>query len=96
MSGSAHFDATLERHHPELPVFVMVPGEVALGFGKSATFVVEAMVDNQPIGRRSIKPWGDGRWFMELTKAHGRRLGIAAGSSIRGIERVVATLRSRE
>lgn len=72
------FDAVVERHHPELPVYVMVPAT----FGKQGTFVVEAAVDRQDIGRRSIKPWGDGRWFMELTRVHCRRLGVGPGSRV--------------
>jgi hypothetical protein len=76
------FDAVVGRHHPELPVYVMVPSAVPATFGKQGTFVVEAAVDRQDIGRRSIKPWGDGRWFMELTRVHCRRLGVGPGSRV--------------
>lgn len=82
MAGRLRFDAVVERHHPDLPVYVIVPREVAESFGRQRTFVVEAVVNERAIGRRSIKPWGDGRWFMELTKAQTKRLGIAPGSSV--------------
>ncbi len=82
MSEPVRFEAVLERHHRDLPVYVIVPAEVAGAFGKQRTFVVETAVNRRDVGRRSIKPWGDGRWFLELTKAHCRRLGIGPGARI--------------
>ncbi len=76
------FDAIVERHHADLPVYVIVPAVVVDGFGKTSTFVVDAVVEQQDIGRRSIKPWGDGRWFMELTQAQCKQLGIAPGAKV--------------
>jgi hypothetical protein len=78
----ASFAARVERHHPELPVYLLVPAEIVIGFGRDATFVVEASVAGRAIGRRSIKPWGDGRWFMELTKAQCDRLGVGEGDRV--------------
>lgn len=78
----ASFEAALHRHHPELPVYILVPGEIVARFERTATFVVQASVAGRRIGRRTVKPWGDGRWFMELTKAQTKRLGIAPGSSV--------------
>ena len=82
MSLNFDFDAVLERHQPDLPVYVLVPAGVAEGFGAAGTFVVQAAVNGQDVGRRSIKPWGDGRWFMELTKAHCKHLGLEVGAKI--------------
>ena len=82
MTDSIHFDAILDRHQSDLPVFAMVPVEVPEAFGKSRTFVVEAQINGRPIGRRSIKPWGDGRWFLELTKAHCKALGVDMGANL--------------
>ena len=72
----------LERHHADLPVYALVPDSVARATGNNGTFVTEALVNGTPVGRRSIKPWGDGRWFVELTKAHCKRLGVADGDRI--------------
>ncbi len=80
--NSISFDAVVERHHTDLPVYIIVPAAVADGFGKTGTFVVDAVVEQQDIGRRSIKPWGDGRWFMEFTKTQCKQLGIAPGANI--------------
>ncbi|MDX1541297.1 MAG: YdeI/OmpD-associated family protein [Geminicoccaceae bacterium] len=81
-SGSS-FEATVERHDAALPVYLIVPAWVAEIFGRPGTFVVETRLDGQPIGRRSIKPWGDGRWFMELTKKHTERLSLRAGDAVK-------------
>ena len=82
MAKRFRFEATVERHHPELPVYVVVPAEVAEGLGKTGTFVVQAAAEDQDIGRRSVKPWGDGRWFLELTQPQCARLNIRVGSRI--------------
>lgn len=82
MSETQGFVAAIERHHADLPVYLIVPTAVVDAFARQRTFVVEAEVDGQKIGRRSIKPWGDGRWFMELTKAQCRRLAVGPGSRV--------------
>jgi hypothetical protein len=93
------FQAVLEQHHDELPVFLIVPPAVPACFRKERTFVVEAAIDGQAIGRRSVKPWGDGRWFLEFTKAHRKQLGVGPGSNVtvdlRPAEEVPADLASR-
>ena len=88
MSGDAaaadaqDFAATIERHHPGLPVYLIVPGTVAAAIGRARTFVVEAAVNGDAVGRRSIKPRGDGRWFLELTKAQCARLEVGLGDAV--------------
>ena len=85
-SGRRRFAATLERHRPDLPVYLLVPAAAVESFGATGTFVVEATVEaaveGGDIGRRSIKPWGDGRWFMELTKGQCAKLGVGEGDEI--------------
>ena len=80
--GGQQFSSVIERHDPDLPVYLMVPNAVPGAFGQTHTFIVEANINDSPVGRRSIKPWGDGRWFMELTKVHCARLGIGVGDRI--------------
>lgn len=82
VTTEARFTAVLARHDPALPVYLLVPAEIVTGFGADATFVVEATVAGRPVGRRSIKPWGDGRWFMELTKVLCRRIGAGEGDEV--------------
>lgn len=76
------FIAVVERHHPALPLYLLVPSEVVDAFRAQETFVVETLVGDTPIGRRTVKPWGDGRWFMELTKAHCAQLGAELGDRV--------------
>ena len=59
-----------------------MPDTVAAAFGRDRTFVVEAAVNGHAVGRRSIKPWGDGRWFLELTKPQCARLGVGVGDTV--------------
>ena len=82
-AASAAFDAVLERHHDDLPVYILVPPMAMAAFGRERTFMVEATVNDRAVGRRSVKPWGDGRWFLELTKRHCERLGISEGNRVR-------------
>ncbi|MEM7123577.1 MAG: YdeI/OmpD-associated family protein [Pseudomonadota bacterium] len=84
MGNSEHgFRAKLERHQPDLPIYLMVPADVVSSLGAAATFVVEVSVNAIAIGRRSIKPWGDGqRWFMELTKPQCGRLRVDEGDEV--------------
>ena len=35
-----------------------------------------------PLGRRTVKPWGDGRWFIEFTKQQCAALNAAPGDRI--------------
>lgn len=79
---SRSFRSRLERHHEDLPVYLLVPESVIVAFAAEETFVAEARIEGQPVGRRSIKPWGDGRWFMELTAAHRGRLDLRIGQTV--------------
>ncbi len=77
------FDTVAEECHEGMPLFVLVPDNVIQTLRPEGTFVVQALLNGSlDAGRRTIKPWGDGRWFMELTKAHCRKAGIAEGARV--------------
>lgn len=86
MVETYRFSARLQRHRPDLPVYLVVPADFAVACGCSATFVVDAELDGIALGRRSVKPWstrpGDDRWFLELTKAHCARLDRREGDTV--------------
>ena len=82
MSEPFCFTALLERKQDDLPAFFIIPPTFAVQHGQTGTFVVEAVVHDRAIGRRSVKPWGDGRWFMELTKSQLATLGLAVGDEV--------------
>ena len=52
-------------------------------FGRDKTFMVEATVNDRAVGRRSVRPWGGGRWFLELMKRQCKRLGISEEDRVR-------------
>ena len=77
------FETLAEECHDGMPLFVLVPDVVIRQLQPEGTFVVQAVLNGSlDAGRRTIKPWGDGRWFMELTKAHCRKAGIREGESV--------------
>ena len=76
MTHNTGFDAVLKQLQPHLPVYLLVPAAVVATFDQQQTFTVEATVNGEPLGRRSISR--DGKdWFMVLTKQHMARLGAA-------------------
>ena len=82
------FETVAEECHAGMPLFILVPDDVVQTLQPEGTFVVQALLNGSlDAGRRTIKPWGDGRWFMELTKVHCGKAGIAEGG------RVAVTLR---
>lgn len=75
---------TLERKAPSLPVFVRIPGEPLESWELSGTTLVEGTANGIPIGRRTLKAWGQGStdWFMEFTAAFCQQAKVTAGSQL--------------
>lgn len=79
------FSAKLERKHPKLPVYVVVPAPKAQALELRATAVVEGTVNGHLIGRRSIKRWDSSEhspWFVEFTAPFCTQAGITVGEEI--------------
>lgn len=75
--------APLLRKAPQLPCYVEIPDRLVAPWKLQGTTMVDAEVNGQPIGRRSIKAWGDGqRWFIELTAPQIRTLGVQVGDTL--------------
>lgn len=77
------FEARVERHHPNLPRFIILGRDPEQCWDVENTFVAEVELNGQALGRRSIKPWGDGRWFMDITQKDCDELGCDTGSLLR-------------
>lgn len=77
------FEAIVERKDPGLPRYVIVPAEAvdAVG-GRAGTVVALCAIGGAAPVRRSVKPWGDGRWFLELTERQCRAAGIDTGDRV--------------
>jgi Bacteriocin-protection, YdeI or OmpD-Associated/Domain of unknown function (DUF1905) len=76
------FSAKLERKHPKLPVYVVVPSQKSQGLELQATAIVEGTVNGHLIGRRSIKRWDSSDrspWFVEFTTPFCTQTGITVG-----------------
>lgn len=58
----------LERKHPDLAAFVVVPAEAVAAWGLTETVTVEGALDGVALGRRSLVRWDDARWFIELRR----------------------------
>ena len=79
------FLAELERKHPKLPVYVVVPSTKAQSLGLRTTGVVEGTINGNLIGRRSIKRWDAEErspWFIEFTSPFCKAAGIAVGDKL--------------
>ena len=79
------FVAELERKHPKLPVYVVVPNAKAQTLRLCTTEIVEGTMNGNVIGRRSIKKWdADERspWFVEFTSPFCKKAGIEVGDKL--------------
>ncbi|MFN7970999.1 MAG: DUF5990 family protein [Acidobacteriota bacterium] len=61
-------NVTIERKHPALAAFVVVPARAVTRWRLAATTTVEGTLDGAPIGRRSLVRWDQDRWFVELRR----------------------------
>lgn len=79
-----NFTTTILRKQDDLPRFVMVPSEAVSALDQTAgkTFVVLCAIDAGVPFRRSVKPWGDGRWFLDLTDPQCTAAGVDTGDEI--------------
>ncbi len=82
MAKTHRFKAEIMRHHPKTPRFVLVPPSIPAALKQTATFVAEVRFDDLEPERKSIKPWGDGRWFMDVAQDICRRLRLDVGSTV--------------
>jgi hypothetical protein len=79
------FVAKLERKHPKLPVYVVVPVASARALELQATAVVEGTANGQFFGRRTIKPWDsseDSPWFVEFTTPFCTQASLEVGNTL--------------
>ena len=70
MTTPIRFRTRLQRKHPELPVFIRIPGAALAPWALSEWRTVEGSLNGHDFGRRTIKDWGAGSpdWFVEFLK----------------------------
>jgi hypothetical protein len=77
----ASFRARVERKQDDLPRYVVLPSAAVKQLGLRERVTVEGTVAGVPLGRRSIHPWGDGRWFLIVAQADCRQGGFDTGDT---------------
>ena len=84
MSETLSFRTELQRKHPDLPVFIRIPGDVIAPWRLTEWRTVEGSLDGHDFGRRAIKDWGQGSsdWFVEMVKPFLVATGLKPGDSV--------------
>lgn len=91
MNPSVTVSSLVERHDPKLPRFVVVPSGAISSWRLEETTTVEGALEGVSIGRRSLKKWDEGRWFLDLPGPLCRRAGVDTGDSVELSLRVAST-----
>jgi hypothetical protein len=83
MTLPIRFRTELQRKHPDLPVFIRIPGAVVAPWGLNEWRTVEGSLDGHDFGRRTIKDWSPGPdWFVEFLKPFLARAGLKPGDAV--------------
>ena len=84
MTLPIRFRAELRRKHPDLPVFIRIPGATVAPWKLSEWRTVEGTLGGRDFGRRTIKDWGHGSpdWFVEFLKPFLDASGLQPGDEV--------------
>jgi hypothetical protein len=84
MTLPIRFRTKLLRKHPDLPVFVRIPGAPVASWRLSEWRTVEGTLDGHDFGRRTIKDWGKDSpdWFVEFLKPFLEAAGLKPGDTV--------------
>jgi hypothetical protein len=69
----------IAQHQRDLPAFVVVPAAALSAWKLTGTTMVDAWLDDVALGRRSLRRWDDGRWFVELRREQLAAVGKGPG-----------------
>lgn len=82
MSTSVRIKSAVERKHPRLPRFLVIPSKAIARWRLNATTVVEMTINGVEAGRRTLKKWDDARWFIDVPEPVCRKAGIDIGDTV--------------
>ena len=84
MSATLRFRTELQRKHPDLPVFIRIPGDTVASWQLTEWRTVEGTLDGHDFGRRTIKDWGKDSpdWFVEFLKPFLDTAGLTPGDAV--------------
>lgn len=74
--------ATIARKQADLPRFVVIPSAALEPWSLAGTTVVEVVLDDVPVARRTIKRWDAARWFLNITQQDCARTGLEVGDPV--------------
>ena len=81
--STLRFRTELQRKHPDLPVFIRIPGEVVAPWKLADWKSVEGSLNGHDFGRRTIKDWSPGPdWFVEFLKPYLEAWGLKPGDAV--------------
>jgi hypothetical protein len=80
----------VERKHPALPRFVLVPNRSVAPWLLDRTTVVELTVNGVETGRRTLKRGDEENWYMDLPEPICRRVGIETGDPVKLVLRLAS------
>jgi Bacteriocin-protection, YdeI or OmpD-Associated len=87
------FDAVIERIAPEVPRYIVYPGEA---WDESSTFIVEVALNGIPIGLRNLIPWKERGWHFGLSEPICRKVRVDTGDRVHVEMRRLGDTRPRE
>jgi hypothetical protein len=84
MNEPLEIKVIIKRRSPKLPRYIEIGSPYLAGWDLSGTTPVTISINGTEVGRRNLKPWGQGRnvWFLELTNEICNRAGIDDGDEI--------------
>ena len=91
MASTIRLKARVERHQPGLPRFVVVLDSAVASWKLEDTTVVEGTAGGYDLGRRSLKRWDVGRWFLDLPGKWCRDAGVSTGDEVELTLRVASS-----
>ncbi|HVR97340.1 MAG TPA: YdeI/OmpD-associated family protein [Thermoanaerobaculia bacterium] len=79
---SIELDAVIERKDSRLPRYIVIPSSLVAPWGLTNTTVLEGTLNGMPLGRHTIKPWDEERWFIGIPEPVCRKAGVDTGASV--------------
>jgi hypothetical protein len=82
--STVNFRTELQRKHPDLPVFIRIPGDLIAPWQLTEWRTVEGTLNGHDFGRRAIKDWGKDSpdWFVEMVKPFLVAAGLKPGDTV--------------
>jgi hypothetical protein len=82
--STVRFRTELQRKHPDLPVFIRIPGAVVAPWRLTEWRTIEGSLNGHDFGRRAIKDWGkdSADWFVDLLKPYLAATGLKPGDTV--------------